>query len=99
MPERLRAPGVGVEDFVPWVSPISSRPPTSEEEEDEDDMADLVHNFSARKCKRGASFKRTTDATPKVVGEADQHPYGESLDVQAIVVSNSPEMGFHGQSA
>ena len=26
VPERLRASGAGVEDFVPWVSPISSRP-------------------------------------------------------------------------
>ena len=31
--EWLRAPGAGVEDFVPWVSLISSRPPSSEEEE------------------------------------------------------------------
>ena len=49
VPECLRAPGVGVEYFVPWVSPISSHPPASEEEEDEDEMADLVHNFGARK--------------------------------------------------
>ena len=59
-------------------------------------MADLIHNFGARKCKRGASFKRATDTTPKVVGEADQHPIGEGSDVQAIVVSDLPEMGFHG---
>ena len=26
VPERLRTPGVRVEDFVPWVSPICSRP-------------------------------------------------------------------------
>ena len=37
-------------------------------------MADLVHNFGARKRKRGASFKRATDATPEVVGEANQQP-------------------------
>ena len=59
-------------------------------------MANLVHNFDAWKHKRGASFKR---ATPEVVGGADQHPFGENSDVQAIVVLNSPEMGFHGQSA
>ena len=70
MSERPKAPGVGVEDFVPWVPPISSRPPTREEEEEEDEMADLVHNFEARKRKRGASFKRVTDATLEVVGEA-----------------------------
>ena len=27
VPERRRAPGTGVEDFVPWVAPISSFPP------------------------------------------------------------------------
>ena len=51
----------------------------------------------ARKRKRGASFKRATDATPKVVGEADQHLTGEGLEEQAIVVIDSPEKGFHGQ--
>ena len=42
-----------MEDFVPWVSLISSppTPPASEEEEEEDEMADLVHNFDARKRK------------------------------------------------
>ena len=34
-----------------------------------------------------------------MVGEADQHPFCESSDVQAIIISNSPKMGFHGQSA
>ena len=99
MPERRRAPRAGVEDFVPWVAPISIRPPTSEKEEEENKMADLVHNFGARKCKRGASFKRVADAIPEVVGEADQHPTGEGLDVQVMVLLDSPEMGFHGQSA
>ena len=99
MPEQLRALGAGVEDFIPWVSPISSYHPAKEEEEKEDEMADPVHNFDARKHKRGAIFKRVTDTTPKVVGEANQHPIGKGSDVQAIVVSDSPEMGFHGQSA
>ena len=98
-PERLRTPEEGVKDFVPWVSPISSRPTTSEEEEDEDEMADLVHNFDARKRKRGANFKRATDVTPNVVGEADQHPTGEGSDVQAIVILDSPDMPFQGQLA
>ena len=91
-----------MEDFVPWVTPISSLPPASEEEEDEeeeDEMADLVHNFRARKRKRGASFKRATEVTLEVVGEVDQHPIGDGLDGQAIVIVDSPEMGFHGQSA
>ena len=58
-------------------------------------MVDLVHNFGARKHKRGASFKRATDATLEVVGKADEHPTGEGLDRQAIVVMESPKMGFH----
>ena len=72
MPERLKTLGAGVEDFVPWVSLISSHPPAREEEEEEDEMDDLVHNFGAQKCKRGASFKRAADATLEVIGEASQ---------------------------
>ena len=52
-------------------------PPASKEKEEEDEMADLVHNFGAQKCKLGTSFKRVTDATPLVVGEVDQHPIDE----------------------
>ena len=59
-------------------------------------MVDLVHNFGARKCKQCVTFKRATDATLKVVGEADQHPTGEGSNGQAIVVMDLPEMGFHG---
>ena len=62
-------------------------------------MVDLVLNCGARKRKRGANFKRATGATPEVAGEASQQPSGESSDVQKIVISNSLEMGFHGQSA
>ena len=99
VPERLKTPRAGVEDFVPWVSPISSRPPDKEEEENEEEMVDLVHNFGAWKRKRGANFKRAIGTTPEVAGEASQQPSGGSSDVQVIVVSDSPEMGFHGQSA
>ena len=90
MPERQIAPGAGVEDFVPWVAPISSRPPASKEEEEEDEMDDLVYNFDARKCKRGASFKRATDTTPEVVNEANQQPTGGGSKEEAIVVMDSP---------
>ena len=86
-----------MEDFVSCVSPISSRPlsPVArEEEEEEDEMADLVHNFGAWKLKRGANFKRATSTTPEAAGEASQQPSGESSDVQAIVISDSPEMAF-----
>ena len=57
-------------------------------------MADLVHNFGVRKRKRGASFKWATDAPLEVVGEANQHPTDEGSDGQAIVIMDSPEMGF-----
>ena len=49
--ERRRAPGAGLEDFIPWVAPISSLPPTREEEEENDEMVNLVYNFDARKRK------------------------------------------------
>ena len=82
---------------VPWLSPISSPPPPArEEEEEEEEMVDLIHNFSARKRKRGVSFKWVIGATPEVAGEVSQQPFGESSDVQAIVVLDSLEMGFHG---
>ena len=96
MPERPKTPRARVEDFVSWVPPISNRPLAREEEDEEDEMADLVHNFSARKHKQGASFKRATDATPEVTDKASQQLIGESSNVQAIVVSDLPEMGFHG---
>ena len=62
-------------------------------------MADHIHNFGSRKCKRGASFKWVTNATLKVVGEAGQHPASEGSDRLAIIIMDSPEMGVHGQSA
>ena len=97
--ERLKTLGTGVKDFFPWVSPISSCPSDREEEEEKDEMADLVHNFGARKRKRGANFKWAIGATPKVADKASQQPSGESSDVKMIISSDSPEMGFHGQSA
>ena len=69
-----------MEDFIPYISPISSRPPANEEEEGEDQMVDLVHNFGAQKRKQGASSKRVTNGTPEVVGEANQQPTGEGSD-------------------
>ena len=88
-----------MEDFVPWASLISSRPPAKEEKEKEEEIVDLVQNYDAWKSKRGANFKQATGATPEVDGEVSQQPFDESLDVQAIVISDSPEMGFHGQSS
>ena len=57
-----------MEDFVPWVPPISSHPPDWEEEEEEDEMYDLVHNFATRKRKRDASFKRVAGAILEEAG-------------------------------
>ena len=54
-------------------------------------MSDQVHNFATRKRKRDASFKRVVDVVLEVAG-------GEGLDVQAIVISGSPEMGSNDQS-
>ena len=65
-------PWAGMEDFVPWVPPISSHYPDWGEEEEEDGMFDLIHNFAARKRKRDASFERAADAIPKVVGGSGQ---------------------------
>ena len=70
-----------MEDFVSWVPSISSHPLDWEEEEEKDEMSDLVHNFAARKRKRGASFKQAADAIPKVAGGAGQPPSDESSDV------------------
>ena len=78
MPERLKMSRARVEDFIPWVSPIFSCPPTREEEEEEEEMVDLVYNFGARKRKRGANFERVTGATLELAGEASQQPSGES---------------------
>ena len=62
-------------------------------------MVDLIHNFGVQKRKWGASFKWTTDVTPEVMGEADQHSTGGGSEEQAIVVMDSLEIGFHDQSA
>ena len=70
MSEQLKTLGARVRDFVPWVSPIASRLLASEEKEEEEEMDDLVHNFGARKCKRGANFKRATGTTPEMANEA-----------------------------
>ena len=60
-------------------------------------MTDHIHNFGARKRKRGASFNQTADVTLEAMGEANQHSAGRGSKGQAIVVMDSLEMGFHGQ--
>ena len=89
--EQQKVPGAGVEDFVPWVPFISSHRPDWEEEDEGDEMSDLVHNFSTRKLKRDASFKRVVNIITEVAR-------GEGLDVQEIVILGSLEMGSNDQS-
>ena len=55
-------------------------------------MSDLVHNFAAWKRKHDSSFKRVAEAIPEVAGR-------EVSDVQAIVITGSPEMGLNDQPA
>ena len=81
-----------MEDFVPWVPPISSHPSDLEEEEEEDKMYDLVHNFAAWKRKRDANFKWVVKAILEVAG-------GEVSDVQVIVITGSAEIGLNDQPA
>ena len=55
-------------------------------------MSDLVHNFATRKRKHDAIFKWVAAAIPEVAR-------GEGLDLQAIVISGSPEMRLNDQPA
>ena len=89
-PEQKKVPRSEVENFIPWVPPISSHPLDWEEEKEEEEMFDLVHNFAAPKRKRNASFKRVVDVIPEVAGE-------EGPNMQEIVISGSPEMGSNDQ--
>ena len=86
-----------MEDFVPWVPPISSRPPNWEEEEEEDWMSDLIHNFATRKRKQDASFERVADAILEVAGGSGQSFSDEGSEVPTIVILGSPEMGLNDQ--
>ena len=70
-----------MEDFVPWVPPVSSRPPDWEEEEEEDGMSDLIHNFATRKWKRDARFEQAADVIPKVAGGSGQPCSDEGSEV------------------
>ena len=84
-----------MEDFVTWVPPISSCPPDWEEKEEEDGMSNFIHNFVARKRKRDASLEQAADAIPEVAGGSGQPRSDEGSEVQAIVISGSPEMGLN----
>ena len=53
VPKRRRAPVAGVEDFIPWVAPISSRPILAKGKR----MRMRWLTSCTRKRKRGAIFK------------------------------------------
>ena len=61
-------------------------------------MFGLDHNFAAQKQKRDASLKQAADAAPKVVEGSGQPCPDGGLEAQAIVISDSPEMGLNDQS-
>ena len=96
---RLKIVGAGAEDFIMWVPLVSQRSPDWEEEEEKDGMSDLIHNFVARKRKRDASLEQAVNAIHKVAGGSSQPHSDENSEVQAIVISGSPEMGLTDQPA
>ena len=61
-------------------------------------MSDLIHNFATRKRKQDASLKQAADANPEVAEGSGQPCSDEGSEVQAIIISSSPEMGLNDQS-
>ena len=62
-------------------------------------MSGLVHNFSARKRKRDAMLEQSVNAIPKGARGSSQPCLDGGLDVQAIVISGSPEISMDAQLA
>ena len=82
---------------MPSISRCS--PVKEEEEEEEYDMSGLVHNFAARKRKRDAMLEQSANAIFEGArGSSQPCPDGGS-EVQAIVISGSPEMSVDVQPA
>ena len=48
---RRKVAGVGTEDFIMWIPPISRHSLDLAEEDEEDEMSSLIQNFAARKRK------------------------------------------------
>ena len=97
--KRQKVVEAGVEDFIPWIPPISRRSPDLEEEEGEDDMSGLIHDFTTQKQKRDAMRGQTTGTSPEVARGSSWSGSDEGSKVQAIVISGLPEMGLNDQSA
>ena len=55
-------------------------------------MSNLVHNFAARKWKQDVSLEQVANAIPEVARGLGQPRSDDGLEVQAIVISGSPEM-------
>ena len=82
-----------VKDFVPWVRPESSRPSDLEKGEDEEEMTGLLDRYAARKRKRQESSEREPDHA-----EGSNWPTTDGyLEMHAIVIPGSPEMGSSDQ--
>ena len=58
-------------------------------------MSALIHNFAARKRKQDASLEQAADVLHEVAGGSDQPLSDWGSEVQAIVISGSPEMGLN----
>ena len=62
-------------------------------------MSDLIHNFASRKKKGDASLKQAADAILEVAKGSGQLCSDGALEVQAIVISSSSEMGLNDHPA
>ena len=85
--------GAQVKDFVPWVRPGPSRPYASEEEEEEEEMAGLRDSYAAKKRKQQEDAEREAD---RIEGSS-RLPTDGGLEMQAIVIPGSSEMGSSDQ--
>ena len=79
-------------DFIPWVRLESNQPPDSEEAEEEE-MTGLLNRYAARKRKRQENVERRSDAAPHQADGSSRPVTGGISEVQAIIISGSPEKG------
>ena len=86
--------GAQVEDFITWVRSEPSRPSTLEEEENEEEMTGLLDRYAARKRKRQEDVEREADRAEGL----DRPPTVGGLEMQAILIPGSLEVGSNDQS-
>ena len=78
-----------MKDFIPWVRPESSRPTVLEDKEEEEEMTGSLDRYVARKRKRQESAESEADQA-----EGSNRPSTDGgSEMQAIIISGSPEMG------